>query len=545
MNNNPVILLITVKKRIINTLIKNMIKITVFITNFFKKISHNFANFGLSDDIDIARKQVKLLADNTLFTQYANLLGCLFFVVFFYQTLPTHYLLLWGVICLAIVKLRHNSTHILKQAKHKLSSEELMRFIRRYLFYTLCLGTLWSILFFNGFHGPESSRLAVVVGSFAIISAAINSLATILPLVYSFILPILISLFLVIVKADNFHQSGLGLIIIIIIPPLFFKLANSINQSLLVSFQQANTMKQLSMQLSDQLNDIQTLNKELNTYKNSLKELVDIRTKVLKQTNEALQIQITQTQKAKKQAESANMAKTEFLANISHELRTPMHSILSFSQFGIKRLSSVSAEKISYYFETINDSGQRLLVLLNKLLDLSNLETKNLQFDFKAHNLFSITQTCITELESLIKEKDLTLIFVAPPFDPHARLDKKRIAQVITHLISNAIKYSYEGGMIKIELHHVFMSKDHAKNSHHNHTDAIQFSIIDNGIGIPENELSNVFNKFIQSSKTKASTGSSGLGLTISQEIIDAHHGIIWAEHNSAGGSVFLFKLPL
>lgn len=125
-------------------------------------------------------------------------------------------------------------------------------------------------------------------------------------------------------------------------------------------------------------------------------------------------------------------------------------------------------------------------------------------------------------------------------------VDHARITQVISNLISNAVKYSHKEGNINIELAHKLMDNDSSEDKLINTTPyALQFSIEDNGIGIPENELANVFNKFIQSSKTKTNTGSSGLGLAICQEIINAHQGKIWAEHKVQGGSIFLFKLPL
>ena len=239
-------------------------------------------------------------------------------------------------------------------------------------------------------------------------------------------------------------------------------------------------------------------------------------------------------QLAKESAEQANKAKSEFLANMSHELRTPMHSILSFTRFGIKNIDKQDKAKNLKYFSRINTSGERLLVLLNNLLDLAKLEAGRMELELKENNLAQTLVSCLAEQETLIKEQQLQ-IKTNIIENSKAVYDATRIGQVITNLLSNAVKFTPAGKVISITINNGIL----------NNEPALDFSIEDEGVGIPEDELEQVFDKFIQSSHTKTKAGGTGLGLPICQEIINLHQGKIWAEHAEHGGSIFKFIIPL
>jgi len=238
-------------------------------------------------------------------------------------------------------------------------------------------------------------------------------------------------------------------------------------------------------------------------------------------------------------AEQANKSKSEFLANMSHELRTPMHAILSFSNFGIKKFNSARPEKLLSYFNKINQSGERLLALLNDLLDLSKLEAGKLEFNFRLFELSLVLKQCIDEQEAQLNEKNLLIKFINSEHNTQAQFDTVKISQVITNFLSNAIKFSEQGTTLSIEIKADELFSDAGISN------GLCLSITDQGIGIPDNELDTIFDKFIQSSKTKTGAGGTGLGLAICKEFIDAHHGRIWAEHNPEGGSIFNFVIPL
>lgn len=231
----------------------------------------------------------------------------------------------------------------------------------------------------------------------------------------------------------------------------------------------------------------------------------------------------------KELAEEASRTKSEFLANMSHELRTPMHGILSFSNFGIKKIKTASQDKLKQYFSNIHLSGSRLLVLLNDLLDLSKLEAGKMVLNKRPTDLNILFESCYAEQQQRMLDMSLTLVF-NPEQAPLAEFDPDRIGQVVTNILSNAIKFSPEKGVITVN---ITQEKQQLK-----------FSLHDQGLGIPSNELDTIFDAFIQSSTTKTGSGGTGLGLAISKKIMEQHGGNIWAKSESNIGSTLLFTLP-
>lgn len=230
-------------------------------------------------------------------------------------------------------------------------------------------------------------------------------------------------------------------------------------------------------------------------------------------------------------AEEANQAKSEFLSNISHELRTPMQGILGFAKLGIARFHNLPDEKKIQYYQEIHSSGSRLLNLLNNLLDLSRLESGTTDFHFVPEKLGNITDIAIRELLPLITEKHLNVSFEKPDVGDTASIDVDKILQVVINLLGNAVKFTDQNGEIDI-----CITKENSE---------ILFQVADNGIGIPENEIEGIFDPFVQSSKNRNGSGGTGLGLAICREIIEGHRGKIWVEQNQAEGAVFKFRIPV
>ncbi|MBL8535489.1 MAG: PAS domain-containing protein [Betaproteobacteria bacterium] len=244
---------------------------------------------------------------------------------------------------------------------------------------------------------------------------------------------------------------------------------------------------------------------------------------------------------AKNAAEAANQAKSEFLANMSHELRTPMHAILSFSKLGLAKATAGEAAVpvLGKYLERVHQSGQRLLSLLNDLLDLSKLEAGKMNYDFAMHRIADIAEIVVTEMSAMARDRGVRL--EQSHVDPHAVLwcDSARLAQVLRNLVSNAIKFSPRGRRVSLS-----SSPDTLPDVRGTARPAIRVRVLDEGVGIPSGELEAVFDKFVQSSKTKSGAGGTGLGLAICREIIQQHGGRLWAENNEERGACFTAVLP-
>ena len=266
----------------------------------------------------------------------------------------------------------------------------------------------------------------------------------------------------------------------------------------------------------------------------------------LKESHSRLEIEVIKRtadfKKAKEEAERANQLKSEFLANMSHELRTPMHHILSFANLG--RRYHTSQEKVLDCFERVTTAGNKMMDLVNNLLQLSNLDVGRLAYNFTKNDVLLMLQENVDKFSQLFISKNISISIVQPAVPTEIICDRGAINQVIQNLLSNAIRFSEKEKSISISLGLINSSIEDGSAAEAT-TEFLRTTIKDEGPGIPENELESIFDRFVQSSKTNTGAGGTGLGLAICQEIIKAHKGKIWAENNPEGGASFSFILPV
>lgn len=275
-----------------------------------------------------------------------------------------------------------------------------------------------------------------------------------------------------------------------------------------------------------------------------LKEAEDVLRRHRDELAEMVREQTEDLRTAKEAAEAANVAKSRFLANMSHELRTPMHAILSYARLGVTRVERIERPKLREYFERIGQSGERLLYLLNDLLDLSKLEAGRMVLAVASHDLSRIVADGVAEFDALFASRRQSVSVTLPEQALLARCDPMRTGQVLRNLLSNAAKFTPDEGRIEVILDAIVLDRARRAGDPPGGRFA-RLAVIDSGVGIPEAEYEAVFDKFVQSSKTRTGAGGTGLGLAISREIIDAQGGRISASPAELGGARLEVLLPL
>ena len=238
-------------------------------------------------------------------------------------------------------------------------------------------------------------------------------------------------------------------------------------------------------------------------------------------------------QQAKATAESASRTKSDFLASMSHEIRTPMNAIMGIADLLAKTTLSPEQDK---YVQIFRRSGDNLLNLINDILDLSKVEASQLDLEQTGFSLSDHLEKVIEMVAPRAHEKSLTLEYeIAPNVSNDLVGDPTRLRQVLLNLLGNAIKFTESGKVaLKVE-----PDQDCAVPN------ALRFTVADTGIGIADDKLATVFERFTQAdSSTTRRFGGSGLGLTISKRLVELMGGRIWVSSEVDQGSAFAFALP-
>jgi two-component system CheB/CheR fusion protein len=232
-------------------------------------------------------------------------------------------------------------------------------------------------------------------------------------------------------------------------------------------------------------------------------------------------------------AESANIHKNQFLANMSHEIRTPMNGIVGFAQ--LLKEEELDSETKQQYVEVIETSSSQLLNLIDDIIDVSKLEAGEVRIEKNATDLVKLMEGLHTTYNELKKQRDKAQINISlelPEMVPFQYLetDEKRLRQVLINLLNNSLKFTEEGSI------HFGFSVE-AK--------FVRFYVSDDGIGIPQGKLDEIFERFNQVFYNSAKYGGTGLGLAISKGFVDMLGGSFFVESAENKGSVFSFTLPL
>ncbi|MCP3873544.1 MAG: SpoIIE family protein phosphatase [Desulfobacteraceae bacterium] len=227
----------------------------------------------------------------------------------------------------------------------------------------------------------------------------------------------------------------------------------------------------------------------------------------------------------------ADKLKDEFLANTSHELRTPLNGIIGIADSLLDGAAGKITGLVRENLSMMVNSGKRLANLVNDILDFSKLKNEDLQLQLRPVDLRELTDMVITLSKPMVTGKEVVLRNVIPQEMPTLHADENRLQQILYNLIGNAIKFTEQGSV---------------EVSARVEGDKAEISVIDTGIGIPENKIDMIFHSFVQADgSTQRIYGGTGLGLTVSKNLVELHGGVLNVQSSVGEGSTFTFTMPV
>jgi signal transduction histidine kinase/uncharacterized protein YigA (DUF484 family) len=238
-----------------------------------------------------------------------------------------------------------------------------------------------------------------------------------------------------------------------------------------------------------------------------------------------------EAREARGQAEAANQAKSEFLANMSHELRTPLNAIIGFSEVLSERMFGEINDKQAEYLSDILESGRHLLSLINDILDLSKIEAGRMELEPSDFDLPRAIENTLILVRERAQRRGIALGHTVDERLGMIHGDERKVRQVLLNLLSNALKFTPEGGRIDVQA----ALRD----------GVAEVSVTDTGVGISPGDQEAIFEEFRQVGTAANKVEGTGLGLAISRKFVELHGGTIWVTSQLGKGSTFIFTLPL
>jgi len=322
---------------------------------------------------------------------------------------------------------------------------------------------------------------------------------------------------------------------------LKFRVFDKINQLITALHQVTEREGNLSIRLPvpgshADIDEVENMAIDFNTMMNTLEETYN------------------QLSRARQEAEVANIAKSEFLANMSHELRTPLNAIIGFTEVVVDKHFGGLNKTQEEYLENVLQSSRHLLSLINDILDLSKVEAGKLELRPEQFDLAGLLSNSFVMIKGKAAKTGITLALDIDEELPETIVaDERKMKQIIFNLLANAIKFTPAGGHITLAAHMTGMeewlrhSPKKERTAGIRHKKIVRISVSDTGIGIAAEDLQRIFTPFeqVESSVSRKYAGT-GLGLSLTKQLVELHQGLIWAESAGTGrGSTFSFLLPL